>query len=319
MSLRTLAKRVLPYMPGWIQRKLRQKLEKERLVQHAARKARTTVSVVSVLTQLQQMDLSRDLIVHGSISNIGKLDQPVTALVESWLASLDLGRQTVLVPALPYNTTMKEYLDSEPSFDVRSARNAMGAISTIIMTKPGALRSVHPTHSVVALGSRAADYTYNHHQDLTPFGPASPFWKLTKHRGQILMIGVGLNSVTCFHVYEDLLGEQLPFPVYLAESFDVPCIDANGNAITVSTRCHNPRQSVIRDCERARPWLEAAGAIQSVKLGESELSVIDAYKFTQTLLERLLAGESIYGRVRLSSEQKAAIKQTLLRLEQASA
>jgi len=319
MSLRTFAKRVLPYMPSWLQRKLRQKLEKERLAQHAARKARTTVSVASVLAQLKQMNLSRDLIVHGSISNIGKLDQPVTALVDSWLASLDLSQQTLLVPALPYNTTMKEYLDSSPNFDVRSARNAMGAISTIIMAKPGALRSVHPTHSVVALGARAANYTSTHHQDATPFGPSSPFWHLTKQRGQILMIGVGLNSVTCFHVYEDLLAEHLPFPVYLAETFGVPCLDTNGVALTVNTRCHNPKQSVIRDCERARPWLEAAGAIHTFKLGESELSVIDAYKFTQTLLERLLRGESIYGKVGLNADQKAAVKKALLKLEQASA
>jgi aminoglycoside 3-N-acetyltransferase len=255
------------------------------------------------------------LIVHGSISNIGKLDKPVPVLVDKWLGMLDLSQQTVLVPALPYNTTMREYLDKAPQFDVNKARNAMGAISTIVMAKPDALRSVHPTHSVVALGAAAKAYTSSHQNDTTPFGQSSPYWQLTANRGQILMIGVGLNSVTCFHVYEDLLGDDLPFEVYLPEGFAVPCIDADGESLLVTTRCHNPKQSAVRDCERARPWLQTAGALQSFKLGESELTVIDAYIFTKTLLERLRKGDSIYGRVKLNAQQLRAVDSALAKLD----
>jgi len=318
VSLRSIAKRALPYLPSWIQKALRQKAQQQRLEQHAARKVRTQVSVDDILKQLAGMGLDRDVLVHGSVSNIGKLDKPVNTLVDAWLNSLDLTQQTVLVPALPYNTTMCEYLDSCALFDVRTARNAMGAISAVVMAKEGARRSVHPTHSLVALGPEAQAYTDTHHCDQTPFGAHSPYWHITRKRGQILMVGVGLNSVTCFHVYEDLLGDDLPFPVYLPEAFDIACVDGQGDPLTVSTRCHNPKQSVIRDCERARPWLEAAGAIRTVKLGESELSVIDAYLFTKVLLERLKKGESIYGKVKLSAGQVAAVNSALDRLSQAA-
>jgi len=310
-----MAKRALPCLPAWLQRILRKELEKQRLTQHAARKMRTQVSIESIAIQLKGMGLTRDVLVHGSISNIGKLDKPVTALVEQLLTMLNLTRQTLMVPALPYNTTMREYLAGCTSFDVRTARNAMGAISTVVMTKPGALRSVHPTHSVVALGMDARAYTASHHFDTTPFGEHSPYWRITHKRGQILMIGVDLNSVTCFHVYEDMLGDDLPFAVYLAESFDVPCLDADGKALNVITKCHNPRLSAVRDCERARSWLETAGAIRSCRLGESELSVVDAYLFTKTLLERLKSGDSIYGKVSLTPTQREAVNAALQRLE----
>nr|WP_316643920.1 AAC(3) family N-acetyltransferase [uncultured Roseateles sp.] len=267
------------------------------------------------MKKLQSMDLTKDLLIHGSISNIGKLDKPVPQLVDQLLASLDLTRQTVLVPALPYNTTMREYLTTEPAFDVRTARNAMGAISTTVMAKEGALRSLHPTHSLVALGANAGAYTAEHHLDTTPFGPHSPYWRITQKRGLILMLGVGLNSVTCFHVYEDLLGESMPIDVYLPETFQIACTNVSGDVSPVTTRCHNPKISAIRECERARPWLEQAGAIRTVKLGESELSVIDAHLFTKTLLERLQRGESIYGKVKPSSRQLDAIRTALHRLE----
>jgi aminoglycoside 3-N-acetyltransferase len=316
MNLRSIAKRALPYLPSWLQRRLRSTQEKQRLTEHAARKQRTRVAVDDILKHLESLEITRDVIVHGSISNIGKLDKPVTALVDQWLSKIDLTRQTILVPALPYNTkTMLEHLNECASFDVRTARNAMGVISTTIMDKPGTLRSVHPTHSVVALGADAKAYVDTHHQGPTPFGQYSPYWRITEKRGQILMIGVGLNSVTCFHVYEDMLGDDLPFAVYLPENFDVPCINAEDEALTVSTRCHNQKLSVVRDCERARPWLEAAGAIRSLKLGESELSVVDAYLFTKTLLERLLNGESIYGKVRLTPTQHKAVNTALQRLD----
>ncbi|MEL4180639.1 AAC(3) family N-acetyltransferase [Roseateles sp. PN1] len=315
-KLKLLAKRALPYLPTWLQRALRQRLETQRIAEHVARKARTQVSVTSVLDQLAQMSLTGDLIVHGSVSNIGKLDKPVPTLVNEWLNSLDLETQTVLVPALPYNTTMREYLADCTGFDVRTARNAMGAISKIVMEKPNSLRSVHPTHSVVAIGADAAAYTCAHQLDDTPFGTHSPYWRITKKHGKVLMIGVGLNSVTCFHVYEDMLGSSLPFNVYLKEKFEVDCINSDGMEVKVTTSCHDPRQSVIRDCERARPWLIESGAIKTVQLGESELSVIDAHLFTKTLLERLMLGQSIYGKIQINNKHREAIQAALNRLSQ---
>lgn len=320
MSLRLVAKRALPYLPQWLQRQLRSRQEQQRLAEHAERKKRTQVSVDEVLELFADMKLTKDVIIHGSISNIGKLDKPVTVLVDRLLAMLDLSKQTVLVPALPYNTkTMREHLSESVSFDVRTARNAMGAISTMVMSRPGARRSVHPTHSLVALGADADAYTARHHLDPTPFGPGSPYWRLTAKGGHILMIGVGLNSVTCFHVYEDFLGGHLPFQVYLPESFRVPCVDSEGQALTVTTTCHNPKLSVVRECERARPWLNAAGAIRTKKLGESELSVIDARLFTRTLLEHLHEGESIYGKVKLRQDQREAIRDAIRRMDDVTA
>lgn len=311
MNLKTALKRLLPLLPTFVQRFLRAKAELRREREKSARKDRTRVAVTDILARLADFSLDSDLMVHGSVSNIGKFDKPVGEFVTSWIQQLDLQRHTLLVPALPYNTTMREYLEGCTHFDVRTAKNAMGAISNIVMAMPAARRSLHPTHSVVALGKSADFYVTGHELDGTPFGPNSPYRKLTEQRGKILMFGVGLNSVTCFHVYEDMLGPHMPVSVYLDQRFTIPCVGIDGKALDVTTTCHNPSVSAIRECERARNALMQSGAIVSYPLGESELSIVDARLFTITLLKMLADGKSIYGPVAVNADLRSRISECL--------
>lgn len=307
---RTL-KKTLPYLPRSVQQWLRSLAERKRQADKVTRKQRTQVRLADLLAHLDDFRLRGDVILHSSLSNIGKFDCSPQQIAEAFAERLVGPGRTLLLPALPYNTTMKEYLDGVTGFDVRSAPNAMGAIPNILMGRNGALRSVHPSHSVVSLGERAADYVGDHEQDVTPFAGNSPYRKLTMANGSILMLGVGLNSVTNFHVYEDLLGAAMPIQVYLPSPRKVPCVRGDGSPIEVTAVCHDPRVSAIRQCERARPFLKKEGAIRTVLFGESELSVIDARGFSRTLLKMLLLGESIYGPVCLNAGQRRAVESSL--------
>jgi aminoglycoside 3-N-acetyltransferase len=309
--MKKLLKRALPYLPRFAQQLLRSLAEGKRQTDKARRKERTQVRLADLLDRLNEFGLQGDVILHSSLSNIGKFDCSPQQIAEAFAERLVGPGRTLLVPALPYNTTMKEYLDGVSGFDVRNAPNAMGAIPNILMGREGALRSVHPSHSVVALGERAAEYVRDHELDATPFGLNSPYRKLTMANGSILMLGVGLNSVTNFHVYEDLLGEAMPVRVYLPSPRSVPCVRRDGSAVEVTAVCHDPKVSAIRQCERARPFLQKEGAIRTVPFGESELSVVDARGFSRALLKMLLAGESIYGPVSLTPAQRQAVEAAL--------
>jgi aminoglycoside 3-N-acetyltransferase len=313
--MKRLLKLAMPLLPLGLRRAVGGFAATQRRAEARRRKERTRFSPADVGRALDQLPFSADLIVHSSISNIGKLAEGTAPdLAREIFSRIDLARYTLLAPALPFNSLMKDYLDQCAAFDVRTATNAMGAIANIVMRQPGCLRSVHPSHSTLALGARAAHYVEGHESDATPFGPHSPFRKLTENRGQILMFGVGLNSVTCFHVYEDLLGTALPFEVYQAKRYEVPCTDRDGAALRVRTACHCPFVTARRECERTRPYLERAGHISTVPIGESEISLLDARGLTATLLEMLLAGDSIYGSVSLAPAQRAAVKERLAEL-----
>ena len=313
--MKRLVKLAMPFLPLGLRAAVNDFAATQRRAAARRRKERTQFSLADVARALERLPFSADLMVHSSISNIGKLaDGTARDLAHEILSRINLARYTLLAPALPFNSLMKDYLDECAGFDVRTAKNAMGAIANIVMQQPGGLRSVHPSHSTVALGAKAAHYVDAHERDATPFGPHSPFYKLTQNRGQILMFGVGLNSVTCFHVYEDLLGAALPFAVYQPKRYDIACTDRDGGALRVQTTCHCPFLTARRECERARPHLVRAGHIRTVPIGESEISLLDARGLTTTLLEMLLAGDSVYGPVSLTPAQTAAVRKCLAEL-----
>ncbi len=313
--LRSLVKRSLPYLPQSVRSVLRGHAESIRRKEHQERKQRVHVPVDEIIAKIKQLRVDRDVIVHASISNIGKLDKPVPALVSDLLASLDLSRQTILVPALPFATTMLEYAASTRTFDVRTAKNAMGVVSQVIGRQQGSMRSLHPTHSAIALGKDAAFYTADHEKDPTPFGENSPYAKLVRRHGQILLIGVSVNSTTTFHVYEDMLGASSPIQVYSPGTITFTLVGLDGQSLEYKAVCHDSRLSARRDPNLFRQWLEAAGAIRFAPIGESEVSVIDAHLMTQMTLQRLSEGQSVYGRVTLDANHKVAIAAALERLE----
>jgi len=297
-------------LPKFLKSKLEKKILDRKLDKHKERKQRVVVSLQQIETILDRLDLDSDVIIHSSTSNIGKIEGNAVQLTELIISKMDSNKHTLLAPALPFLGSMKEYLDSLEEFDLASAKNAMGNISNMIMKKEGCKRSLHPTHSVIAIGKNSDFYTTNHELCSTPFCQESPYYKLTQNNGKILMFGVNLNSVTNFHVYEDILGEFLPVNVYTSKNYQIPCTDDNVK-IVVTTKAHNPFLSAKRDCERARKHLINNGYVQTYEIGDSEISLLDAKGLTITLFEMLLVGESIYGRVKLSKEQKVKVNELL--------
>ena len=79
----------------------------------------------------------------------------------------------------------------------------MGAVAELFAKWPGVKRSDHPARSVAAYGKNAEYLTKDH--DLSNiFGENSPIDKLYKLDGYILLIGVGYDKNTSFHLSETI-------------------------------------------------------------------------------------------------------------------
>jgi aminoglycoside 3-N-acetyltransferase len=121
------------------------------------------------------------------------------------------------MPALSYETVNA----SRPVFDVLATPSCVGALTEYFRTRPGTLRSVHPTHSVSGSGPRAADLLGEHALDRTPVGPHSPFARLPEVGGQLLFLGCGLRPNTSMHGIEEhvipeyLFGDELDYHILL--------------------------------------------------------------------------------------------------------
>ncbi len=140
------------------------------------------------------------LLVHSSMRALGRVPGGAETVVRGLLAALgDEG--TLLMPALTYERVRS----SHPVFDVRGTPSNVGLIPEHFRLRPGTLRSVHPTHSVCAVGPQAEHFLGAHLEDSTPVGPHSPFRRLRDAGGQILMLGCGLRPNTSMHGVEELV------------------------------------------------------------------------------------------------------------------
>ncbi|MBN2004309.1 MAG: AAC(3) family N-acetyltransferase [Anaerolineae bacterium] len=140
------------------------------------------------------------LLVHSSFRALGPVPAGLEEAIQGLL--LALGAQgTLLFPALTYERVTPQ----NPVFDVRRTRSDVGALSEYFRTRPGTRRSLHPTHSVCAVGPLAGDLLDAHRLDATPCGAHSPFRRLCDVGGQILMLGCGLKPNTSMHAIEELV------------------------------------------------------------------------------------------------------------------
>lgn len=186
----------------------------------------------TISTQLQDLGVRRGgvLLVHSSMRSLRQTPSSAEEVIVGLLDALG-PEGTLLLPALSYASVTPAW----PYFDVRTTPACVGALPDYFRTRPGTLRSIHPTHSVTGLGKRAAELLSGHELDSTPVGPHSPFARLPGVEGQILFLGCGLRPNTSMHGVEEhaeppyLYGELLDYHIRLAD----------GSERRMTVRTHN--------------------------------------------------------------------------------
>src|SRR5438034_8409230 len=114
-----------------------------------------------------------------------------------------------------------------PVFDVRRQPSEMGLLSELFRRRKDVRRSLHPTHSVSALGPLADELTATHHLAKTTFGDGTPFAVMAARPTAI--IGIGTEYYRCLtqvHAAEDLLGDRYPLAVR-PSSISIHLIDSD--------------------------------------------------------------------------------------------
>jgi aminoglycoside 3-N-acetyltransferase len=118
--------------------------------------------------------------------------------------------------------------------DARSTPSCVGFLTEYFRKRPGTRRSLHPTHSVCAVGSQTQAMLANHGQDTTPCGKNSPFNQLIERGGKILMIGCGLRPNTTMHAIE----EYVCPPYLFGPDREYTITDQDGHTFQKTHRTH---------------------------------------------------------------------------------
>jgi aminoglycoside N3'-acetyltransferase len=233
--------------------------------------------------------------VHSSLSQLGLVDGGPDTVIDALLEVVGPSG-TLAMPAFSFRASMEQHLKSGTHFDVRESLSYSGAITEAFRRRPGVRRSIHPTHSVSALGLNTDFLTKGHEQSSTPFGKGTPFAKLLDLDAKIVCLGISIAYVTWYHAFEDL-APSYPLPVYLPEVYTAHAIDYEGKVHLVSTRCHDPAYSAVRiekvpDRRRLiEARLAALGALDTDTVGTGSAYCLPVRKL-YAAMERLV-GEGI--------------------------
>ena len=142
---------------------------------------------------------------------------------------------TLAMPSFPRRRKIDEYMATFPVFDVRHTPTQAGLVAEVFRRMPGTVRSLHPWASVAARGPLAQWLVSDHHRDVNPFAPSSPFVRMLEKDVLVLGLGVSLNTLSFIHVLDHELRDRLPFPLYAASPARGSVIDHRGQTHTVDT------------------------------------------------------------------------------------
>ena len=170
------------------------------------------------------------LLVHSSLSAMGRVPGGPETVIQGLLRAIGPDG-TLLMPGLSY----EHVTPKQPYFDINRTPSNVGAIPEAFRRRAGTRRSMHPTHSVCAVGKRAAELLNGHARDSTPCGPNSPFHRLPTVGGQILMLGCGLRPSTSMHAIEELAQP----PYLFGDALTYTLVDAQGRSSQKTYTVHD--------------------------------------------------------------------------------
>ncbi|KAB2488380.1 aminoglycoside N(3)-acetyltransferase [Priestia endophytica] len=171
----------------------------------------------SIKEQLQDLGLKPGMkvLVHSSLSSLGWVNGGAVTVIEALMEviteqgtivmpsqSVDLSNPSKWEnPPVPESwwSTIKDTMPAyHPSY---TPTTGMGKIVEVFRTYPNVIRSNHPSCSFVTWGKdkelilEKSDFDF-------PFGEGSPLDKLYQQDSYVLLLGVGFDSNTCFHLAE---------------------------------------------------------------------------------------------------------------------
>lgn len=303
------------FTPQWIKNKILEHRETERVKREMETFCRYKVSEQEVYEALDKLQIQGDVMLHSSLVEIGNIQgrhKPFVNFLQEKV--LDKGN-TLIAIAIPVKGSTSDYLHSISRFS-QDAPNGMGVMSTYYAKQDGALRSLNPTHSVVAVGSRAEEYTVTHHLDKTPFTEKSAYYKLLEHNGGVLMIGAGIKHLTLMHIVEDMLGDIYPCRVYERKPHNVDIYNEGDCIYQGIYYAHSSWMGSLRSDSHMADCIKRLSTTRLVKLGGSEILYINARDAVICELEELRKGNSIYGFRYINKECKERIDYWIKRIKE---
>lgn len=240
----------------------------------------------SLIQQLEEMGIDRDgtVIVHSSMKSIGDVEDGADTVLDALSTFMEKG-------LLVFPTHTWQYINKDnPKFYVESSPSHIGILTEKFRKRPNVIRSLHPTHSVAALGEDALSFTADNEKFDTPCARGSSWGKLLDRESKILLIGVDLRRNTFIHGVEEWLG----IPNRVTDAYEqLFTVLSNGMEICVPSRRHYGLDWSAHYW-KVEEVLAERGAIQYGEFGDATVLVCDTVKLARNITKMLTINPELF-------------------------
>ena len=226
--------------------------------------------------QMAGVSTREPMLLHSSLKSLGNVEGGAAAVVAVCRMMFD----TVLFPAFcgkPEDGPLYP-----PVCDLLNTPTWAGIIPETARMSAAARRSIHPTHSLTAFGTRATELLSGHENTHSPCDENSPFFRLAEANGTIVLLGCSQNSNTMVHCCE----EVARVPYHLQPQFTAGRVIADNREVIVNNRLHDWSKPPT-DFNKIEPLLLDCGAMRSVTIGQATAHVISAAKMLNSVVAAL--------------------------------
>ena len=192
------------------------------------------------------------LFLHSAFRNLAAQGFRAEDFIEGLIDYMRAG--TLVMPTMTWRVVSPD----SPVFDEIATVSHVGAIPELFRVRYASHRSLHPTHSVAALGRCAAALTATHHLGDTPCAIDSPYGIARAMDAHVLLLGVGLERCTAMHHAEEMAAiDTYVDPPKAAVPFQLRARD--GTVHEMRLRQH---LKLRRDFPQFSPRLDARGLLR---------------------------------------------------------
>ena len=216
------------------------------------------------------IDSEGTIIIHSSMKSIGEVEGQADTVLDAFSEFMKDG-------LLVFPTHTWAHINEEqPKFYVEETPTNIGILTELFRKRPDVVRSLHPTHSVAALGDGAEEFVAGDEQFNTPIARGSSWGKLLDREAKILLVGVDLTRNTFIHGIE----EWVDIPNRLTDHHEaLVTVLPDGTEIQVPSRRHVSHYSFYY--WKVEKLLAEKGAIEYAQFGDAKVLVCDTVKLTK--------------------------------------
>lgn len=185
---------------------------------------------------------SDTLFIHSSVDKLNLSFSPYEIL--NILLDIVGADGTIAFPTYPLGYSY-EFLKQNRVFNQKTTPSSTGILSELARRHKGAVRSLHPTKSVTAIGRNAEEIVSSHHLSPYPYDYDSPYHKIYKFDAKIIGLGIKTTYLSCVHTVDDTYKTDFPVEVYHKQLFDSVCVNTDGMKVIVKTFAHDMNKMVF--------------------------------------------------------------------------